>query len=162
MSSKIVPCVWFDGQAEEAASFYASVFPDSKITAVHRAPGDYPAGKEGNVLTVEFTVCGMQFMGLNGGPGHPLTDAVSFQVYTEDQEETDRYWNAIVEGGGEEIACSWCKDRFGLRWQIVPKRLTELMAEKDPAKSKAAFNAMMTMKKIDIAALDAAVEGVDA
>jgi 2-polyprenyl-6-hydroxyphenyl methylase/3-demethylubiquinone-9 3-methyltransferase len=99
---------------------------------------------------------------LNGGPGHPLTDAVSFQVFTEDQAETDRYWSAIIEGGGEEIACSWCKDRFGLRWQIVPRRLTELMAEKDPAKSKAAFNAMMTMKKIDIAALDAAVEGVDA
>lgn len=159
MSRKIVPCVWFDGQAEEAANFYASVFPDSAVTAVHRAPGDYPAGKEGDVLTVEFIVCGMAFMGLNGGPGHPLTDAVSFQVFTEDQEETDRYWNAIVEGGGEEIACSWCKDRFGLRWQIVPRRLTELMAENDLAQSKAAFQAMMTMKKIDIAALNAAVEG---
>ena len=162
MTNRIVPCLWFDGQAEEAADFYASVFPDSRVKAVHRAPGDYPAGKAGDALTVDFTVLGMDFLGLNGGSGHPFTDAVSFQVYTDDQEETDRYWNAIVDGGGEEIACSWCKDRFGLRWQIVPRRLMELMSEKDSTKSKAAFEAMMTMKKIDIAALDRAVEGAGA
>ncbi|MFL6722499.1 MAG: VOC family protein [Sphingomonas sp.] len=162
MSEKITACLWFDGQAEEAANFYASVFPDSRVKAVHRAPGDYPAGSAGNVLTVDFTVLGTDFVGLNGGPGHPFNDAVSFQVYTEDQEETDRYWDAIVGSGGEEIACSWCKDRFGLRWQIVPRRLMQLMSDKDPARSKAAFNAMMTMKKIDIAALDAAVEGAPA
>jgi 2-polyprenyl-6-hydroxyphenyl methylase/3-demethylubiquinone-9 3-methyltransferase len=157
MSTKIAPCLWFDGQAEEAANFYASVFPDSRVKAVHRAPGDYPSGKAGNVLTVEFTVLGMDFVGLNGGPQFKFDEAVSFQVYTDDQEETDRYWNAIVDNGGEESMCSWCKDRFGLSWQIVPKRLMELMSEKDPAKSKAAFEAMMQMRKIDIAALDAAV-----
>jgi len=158
MSTKIATCLWFDGQAEEAANFYASVFPDSRVTAVHRAPGDYPSGKAGNVLTVEFTVLGMDFVGLNGGPQFKFDEAISFQVYTDDQEETDRYWNAIVDNGGEESMCSWCKDRFGLSWQIVPKRLMELMSEKDPAKSKAAFEAMMQMRKIDIAALDAAVE----
>jgi 2-polyprenyl-6-hydroxyphenyl methylase/3-demethylubiquinone-9 3-methyltransferase len=157
MSTKIAPCLWFDGQAEEAANFYASVFPDSRVKAVHRAPGDYPSGKAGNVLTVEFTVLGMDFVGLNGGPQFKFDEAVSFQVYTDDQEETDRYWNAIVDNGGEESMCSWCKDRFGLSWQIVPKRLMELMSERDPAKSKAAFEAMMQMRKIDIAALDAAV-----
>jgi len=158
MSTKIATCLWFDGQAEEAANFYASVFPDSRVTAVHRAPGDYPSGKAGNVLTVEFTVLGMDFVGLNGGPQFKFDEAISFQVYTDDQEETDRYWNAIVDNGGEESMCSWCKDRFGLSWQIVPKRLMELMSEKDPAKSKAAFEAMMQMRKIDIAPLDAAVE----
>jgi len=158
MSTKIATCLWFDGQAEEAANFYASVFPDSRVKAVHRAPGDYPSGKAGNVLTVEFTVLGMDFVGLNGGPQFKFDEAISFQVYTDDQEETDRYWNAIVDNGGEESMCSWCKDRFGLSWQIVPKRLMELMSEKDPAKSKAAFEAMMQMRKIDIAALDAAVE----
>jgi predicted 3-demethylubiquinone-9 3-methyltransferase (glyoxalase superfamily) len=162
MSTKITPCLWFDGQAEEAANFYASVFPDSRVKAVNRAPGDYPSGKAGNVLTVEFTVLGMDFVGLNGGPQFKFDEAISFQVYTDDQEETDRYWNAIVDNGGEESMCSWCKDRFGLSWQIVPKRLMELMSEKDPAKSKAAFGAMMQMRKIDIAALDAAVEGVTA
>jgi 2-polyprenyl-6-hydroxyphenyl methylase/3-demethylubiquinone-9 3-methyltransferase len=161
VSTKIVPCLWFDGQAEEAANFYASVFPDSRVEAVHRSPGDYPAGKAGDVLTVSFTVLGMEFVGLNGGPGHPFNDAVSFQVYTDTQEETDRYWSAVVEAGGEEIACSWCKDRFGLRWQIVPRRLNELMTA-GGERSRRAFHAMMGMKKIDIAALDAAVEGVPA
>lgn len=159
MATKIAPCLWFDGRAEEAANFYASVFPNSSVNAVHRAPGDYPSGKAGDVLTVEFTILGMDFVGLNGGPQFKFDEAISFQVYTDDQEETDRYWNAIVEGGGEESMCSWCKDRFGLSWQIVPKRLMELMSEKDPAKSRAAFGAMMTMRKIDIAALDRAIEG---
>jgi 2-polyprenyl-6-hydroxyphenyl methylase/3-demethylubiquinone-9 3-methyltransferase len=162
MANKIAPCLWFDGQAEEAANFYASVFPDSRVKAVHRAPGDYPSGKQGNVLTVEFTVLGMDFIGLNGGPQFKFDEAISFQVYTEDQEETDRYWNAIVDNGGEESACSWCKDKFGLSWQIVPRRLMELMAEKDSVKAKAAFNAMMQMRKIDIAALDRAVEDASA
>ena len=162
MTGKIAPCLWFNGQAEEAANFYASVFPDSRVKAVNRAPGDYPAGKSGDVLTVEFTVLGMDFLGLNGGPQFQFDEAISFQVYTDDQEETDRYWSAIVDGGGEESVCGWCKDRFGLSWQITPKRLTQLMADQDPARSKAAFDAMMGMRKIDIAALDAAVEGVSA
>lgn len=162
MTGKIAPCLWFNGQAEEAASFYASVFPDSEVKAVHRAPGDYPAGKSGDVLTVEFTVLGMDFLGLNGGPQFKFDEAISFQVYTDDQEETDRYWSAIVDGGGEESVCGWCKDRFGLSWQITPKRLMQLMADQDPARSKAAFDAMMGMTKIDIAALDAAVEAVSA
>jgi 2-polyprenyl-6-hydroxyphenyl methylase/3-demethylubiquinone-9 3-methyltransferase len=132
------------------------------VKAVNRAPGDYPAGKQGDVLTVEFTVLGMDFLGLNGGPQFKFDEAVSFQVYTESQEETDRYWNAIVGGGGEESACGWCKDRYGLSWQITPRRLMELVSANDPAKAKAAFDAMMTMHKIDIAALDAAVEGVSA
>lgn len=159
MSGKIAPCLWFDGQAEEAANFYASVFPDSHVKAVHRAPGDYPAGQEGSVIMVEFTVLGSDFLGLNGGPQFKFDEAVSFQVYTDDQEETDRYWNALTSNGGEESMCGWCKDRFGLSWQITPKRLMELVSAKDPAKSKAAFNAMMQMRKIDIAALDAAVQG---
>jgi 2-polyprenyl-6-hydroxyphenyl methylase/3-demethylubiquinone-9 3-methyltransferase len=158
MSSRIAPCLWFNGQAEEAANFYASVFKDSRVKAVHRAPGDYPAGKKGDVLTVEFTVLGMDFLGLNGGPQFKFDEAISFQVYTDDQEETDRYWDAIVGNGGEENVCGWCKDRFGLSWQITPKRLMELMSAADPAKSKAAFDAMMQMRKIDIAALDRAVE----
>jgi 2-polyprenyl-6-hydroxyphenyl methylase/3-demethylubiquinone-9 3-methyltransferase len=162
MANKIAPCLWFDGQAEEAANFYASVFPDSRVKSVNRAPGDYPAGKAGNVLTVEFTVLGMDFLGLNGGPNFKFDEAVSFQVYTDNQEETDRYWNAITQNGGEESMCGWCKDRFGLSWQITPRRLMELTTERDPARSKAAFDAMMTMRKIDIAALERAVESVDA
>lgn len=160
MTGRIAPFLWFDDQAEEAANFYASVFPDSTVKAVHRAPGDYPSGKQGNVLMVEFTVLGMDVLGMNGGPQFTFDEAISFQVYTEDQEETDRYWNAIVGNGGEESMCGWCKDRFGLSWQITPKRLMQLLSEKDPAKAKAAFEAMMTMRKIDIAALDAAVEGL--
>lgn len=158
MPDKITPCLWFDGQAEEAANFYATVFPHSEIKAVHRAPGDYPAGKAGDVLTVEFTILGMPFVGLNGGPEFKFNEAVSFQVHTDDQAETDGYWSAIVDSGGQEIACGWCKDRFGLSWQIIPKRLTELLAE-GGERSRRAFNAMMEMTKIDISALNRAVEG---
>lgn len=160
MSRKIQPCLWFNKNAEEAARFYAETFPDSRIDSIDRAPGDYPSGKAGDVLVIQATILGMPFMLLNGGPEFKFDEAVSFQVETENQEETDRYWNAITKNGGEESVCGWCKDRFGLSWQITPKRLTQLMAEKDPEKSKAAFDAMMQMKKIDIAALDAAIEGV--
>jgi predicted 3-demethylubiquinone-9 3-methyltransferase (glyoxalase superfamily) len=162
MNRKIQPCLWFNGQAEEAARFYADTFPDSSVDSIERAPGDYPSGKAGDVLVVTATILGMSFMLLNGGPEFSFDEAVSFQVSTEDQEETDRYWNAIVSNGGEESVCGWCKDRFGLSWQITPKRLTDLMAEGNSAKAKAAFDAMMTMRKIDIAAIDAAVEGVSA
>ena len=162
MTRKIQPCLWFNGQAEEAARFYADTFPGSSVDSIERAPGDYPSGKAGDVLVVTATILGMPFMLLNGGPEFKFDEAVSFQVSTEDQEETDRYWNAIVSNGGEESVCGWCKDRFGLSWQITPKRLTDLMAEGDPVKSKAAFDAMMTMRKIDIAGIDAAVEGVGA
>jgi predicted 3-demethylubiquinone-9 3-methyltransferase (glyoxalase superfamily) len=162
MSRKIQPCLWFNKNAEDAAHFYAKTFPDSCIDSIERAPGDYPSGKAGDVLVITMTILGMPFMLLNGGPEFTFDEAVSFQVATDDQDETDRYWNAIVESGGEASVCGWCKDRFGLSWQITPKRLTDLMAEGDPAKSKAAFEAMMKMGKIDIAALNAAVEGVAA
>lgn len=157
MTNKIAPCLWFNGQAEEAAKFYAATFPDSRVDAVHRAPGDYPSGKAGDVLTVEFTVLGMPFLGLNGGPEFKFDEAISFQVYTYDQAETDRYWSAIVDNGGEESVCGWCKDRFGLSWQIVPRRLMQMLADPDTAKAKRAFEAMMQMVKIDIAKLDEAV-----
>jgi len=159
MTAKIQPCLWFDHNAEEAARFYAATFPDTRIDGVHRAPGDYPAGKQGNVLTVEMTIFGMPFLLLNGGPQFTFDEAVSFQVATEDQAETDRYWNAIVGNGGKESACGWCKDRFGLSWQITPKRLTQLISGGGEAASRA-FTAMMDMRKIDIAALDRAVGGV--
>ena len=162
MSRKIQPCLWFNKNAEEAAGFYAETFPDSRIDSIERAPGDYPSGKAGDVLVITMTILGMPFMLLNGGPEFRFDEAVSFQVATEDQQETDRYWNAIVSNGGEESFCGWCKDRFGLSWQITPKRLTDLIAQNDPARSKAAFEAMMKMGKIDIAALDAAVEGAHA
>lgn len=162
MTRKIQPCLWFNKNAEEAANFYAATFPDSRIDSIERAPGDYPSGNQGDVLVITMTILGMPFMLLNGGPGFKFDEAVSFQVSTEDQEETDRYWNAIITNGGSESVCGWCKDKFGLSWQITPKRLTELMAEEDPAKSKTAFEAMMQMGKIDIAALDRAVESVDA
>ncbi|HEX5238457.1 MAG TPA: VOC family protein [Sphingomicrobium sp.] len=162
MTRKVQPCLWFNKNAEEAANFYAATFPDSRIDSIERAPADYPSGKEGEVLVITMTILGMPFMLLNGGPEFSFDEAVSFQVSTEDQQETDRYWNAIVSKGGKESVCGWCKDKFGLSWQITPKRLTQLMAEKDPAKSKAAFEAMMEMGKIDIAALDRAVESVDA
>lgn len=155
----IAVCLWFDDNAEEAADFYASVFPDSHVDAVHRAPGDYPAGKQGNVLTVEFTVLGMPFLGLNGGPQFKFNEAVSFQVHTSDQAETDRYWNAIVGNGGAESECGWCKDRFGLSWQITPRALMEAITDPDPAAAKRAFEAMMTMRKIDIATIEAARRG---
>lgn len=157
--AKIAPCLWFDGDAEDAARFYAATFPDSDVTAVHRAPGDYPSGKQGDALTVEFTVCGLPFVGLNGGPHFKPNEAVSFQVFTDTQEETDRYWNAIVGNGGEESACSWCKDRWGFAWQIVPRVLTEALSNPDPAAAKRAFAAMMTMRRIDHAAIEAAVRG---
>jgi 2-polyprenyl-6-hydroxyphenyl methylase/3-demethylubiquinone-9 3-methyltransferase len=157
MKDRIATCLWFDKNAEEAAKFYAATFPDSRVGKILRAPGDFPSGKEGDVLTVEFTVLGMPFVGLNGGPEFHFDEAVSFMVYTEDQAETDRYWNAIVDNGGTESVCGWCKDRFGLSWQITPRRLMELMADPDREVTKCAFDAMMQMKKIDIAALDAAV-----
>ena len=161
MIAKIQPFLWFDGNAEEASRFYADTFPDSRVGAISRAPGDYPAGKKGDVLVVEMTILGMPFVLLNGGPTFKFNESVSFQVATDDQAETDRYWDAITKNGGEESACGWCKDRFGLSWQITPKRLTELMS-KGGETSKRAFNAMMEMRKIDIAALDRAVANVDA
>ncbi|WP_116091160.1 VOC family protein [Sphingomonas crusticola] len=160
--ARITPCLWYDGTAEEAAKLYASIFPDSSVDAVHRAPADYPSGKAGDVLTVDFTVLGMKFMGLNGGPYFQLNEAVSFQVHTADQEETDRYWDAIIANGGAPNACGWCKDKFGLSWQITPKVLTEMMTSKDAAASKRAMEAMMTMHKIDIAALERAFRGEEA
>jgi len=155
----ITPCLWYDGQAEEAARLYASIFPNSSVDAVHRSPADYPNGKAGNVLTVEFTVLGQKFLGLNGGPMFKFDEAISFQVHTADQEETDRYWNALIADGGQESRCGWCKDKFGLSWQITPKALTDMMASKDPAAAKRAMEAMMTMGKIDVAALERAYEG---
>ena len=159
MIAKNTICLWFDGSAEEAANFYAQTFPNSSVGKVLRAPGDYPAGKQGNVLTVEFTVCGIPCLGLNGGPGVPHTDAFSFQISTETQAETDRLWEAIVSNGGVESACGWCKDRWGLSWQITPRILMEAITDADPQAAKRAFNAMMTMGKIDIAAIEAARRG---
>ncbi|WP_232492070.1 VOC family protein [Novosphingobium kaempferiae] len=152
-------CLWYDGDAEEAANFYASVFPDTHIDSVQRAPADYPDGQAGNVLVVEFTVMGIGCIGLNGGPQFPHSEAFSFQVATDTQEETDRYWNAIVGNGGAESACGWCKDRWGLNWQITPRALTDAMANPDRAAAKRAMEAMMTMHKIDIATIEAAVAG---
>jgi predicted 3-demethylubiquinone-9 3-methyltransferase (glyoxalase superfamily) len=162
MTNKMTTCLWFGkGEARKAAEFYASVFPDSHIESVHDAVTDYPGGHKGEELTVEFTVLGRPFVGLNGGPNFKPNEAVSFMVFTNNQEETDRFWDAITKNGGEESACGWCKDRWGFSWQITPQRLMDLMSEGGD-RSKRAFEAMMTMKKIDIAALDAAVEGVDA
>ncbi len=158
MIAKNTICLWFDRDAEEAARFYASVFPDSAVHAVHRAPGDYPSGHQGDVLTVDFTVCGIACMGLNGGPAFRQTEAFSFQIATDDQEETDRYWNAIVGNGGQESACGWCKDKWGLSWQITPRTLTEAMAA-GGEEAKRAFEAMMQMRKIDVAAIDTARRG---
>ncbi|PKB25808.1 putative 3-demethylubiquinone-9 3-methyltransferase (glyoxalase superfamily) [Novosphingobium kunmingense] len=149
-------CLWYDGTAEEAARFYAETFPDSSVGQIQRAPGDFPGGKKGDPLTVEFTVLGLQCMGLNGGPIFPHTEAFSIQVATKDQEETDRYWNAIVSNGGQESECGWCKDKWGLSWQITPVQLTDAMRE-GGAIAQAAFTAMMTMRKIDVAAIEAAV-----
>ncbi|MBN9406980.1 MAG: VOC family protein [Burkholderiales bacterium] len=152
-------CLWYDGTAEEAARFYAQTFPDSSVGAVHRAPGDYPDGKQGDVLTVEFTVLGIPCLGLNGGPVFKHSEAFSFQVATVDQAETDRYWNAIVGNGGQASECGWCKDRWGLSWQITPIALTRAYTSSDRAAAKRAFDAMMSMGKIDVAAIEAAVRG---
>ena len=152
-------CLWFDRDAEAAARFYAATFPDSAVGAIHRAPGDYPDGQQGDVLVVEFTVLGLPCMGLNGGPAFRHSEAFSFQVATDDQAETDRYWNAIVGNGGQESACGWCKDRWGISWQITPVQLTRATTHPDRAAAKRAFDAMMTMRKIDIAAIEAAVAG---
>ena len=156
MTSKNTICLWYDSTALDAARFYAETFPDSVVRAVHRAPGDYPAGKEGDVLTVEFTVMGIPCLGLNGGSAVKPNMAFSFQVATDDQAETDRLWNAIVGNGGEESECGWCKDRWGLSWQITPRVLMAAITDPDPVVAKRAFEAMMTMRKIDIAAIEAA------
>jgi predicted 3-demethylubiquinone-9 3-methyltransferase (glyoxalase superfamily) len=158
----ITPCLWFDGNAEEAANFYAGLFPNSSVDSVNRSPADYPSGRAGDVITVEFTVLGMKILGLNGGPYFKFNEAVSFQVHTADQAETDRYWDALIADGGSASQCSWCKDRFGLSWQIVPKVLSEMMKSKDAAASKRAMQAMMQMTKIDIAALEQAYRSNEA
>jgi len=152
-------CLWYDKDAEAAASFYTATFPDSKVGARYYAPGDFPGGEEGDLLTVDFTVLGVPCVGLNGGPTFPQTEAFSFQVNTDTQAETDRYWNAIVGNGGAESACGWCKDKWGLNWQITPRVLTDAMANPDAAVRKRTFEAMMTMTKIDVAAIEAAVKG---
>ena len=159
MKPKNMICLWYDGTAREAAEFYAATFPDSSVGPVMTAPGDYPDGHKGDELTVEFTVCGIPCVGLNGGPQFKHSEAFSFQIATDDQEETDRYWNAIVGNGGAESACGWCKDKWGLNWQITPRALTDGMTDPDPAVRARVFEAMMTMHKIDIAAIEAARAG---
>ena len=159
MTSKIQPCLWFDGQAEEAARFYEATFPNSHVKGVYRAPTDYPSGKKGDVLTVEFTVAGVACIGLNGGPVFTHNEAFSFQIATDDQAETDRLWNAVVGNGGQQSACGWCKDKWGLSWQITPRALIEAISDPDPAATKRAFDAMMEMTKIDIARIEAARRG---
>jgi predicted 3-demethylubiquinone-9 3-methyltransferase (glyoxalase superfamily) len=158
MIAKNTICLWFNKDAEEAARFYAATFPDSKVTAVHKAPSDYPSGKAGDVITVDFTVFGVPCIGLNGGPTFTQSEAFSFQIATDDQQETDRYWNAIVNNGGRESACGWCKDRWGVSWQITPRVLIEALAAGGD-EAKRAFDAMMDMKKIDVAAIEAARRG---
>ena len=157
--ANVTVCLLFDGTAEEAARFYAKPFPVSSVSALHRAPGDFPSGHEGDVLMVEFTVLGIPCLGLNGGPAFKHSEAFSFQVATADQAETDRYWNAIVNNGGQESDCGWCKDRWGLSWQITPVALTRAVTDPDRAAAKRAFDAMMQMRKIDIAAIEAARRG---
>lgn len=161
MTPKNRICLWYNHDAEEAANFYAATFPDTRIDNVQRAASDYPGGKQGDALVVEFTVMGVPVIGLNGGPEFPQSEAFSFQVITEDQEETDRYWNAIVGNGGQESQCSWCKDKWGVSWQITPRVLAEGMADPDPEAAKRVMDAMMTMQKIDVAAIEAARRGAD-
>jgi 2-polyprenyl-6-hydroxyphenyl methylase/3-demethylubiquinone-9 3-methyltransferase len=157
--AKNTVCLWYDGEAEEAANFYAETFPDSSVDQVDRSPADYPAGKQGDVIVVWFTVMGIPCMGLNGGPEFKHNEAFSFQVSTNDQQETDRLWSAIVGNGGEESMCGWCKDKWGVSWQITPYALTEAISDPDPAAAKRAFEAMMEMQKIDIATIEAARRG---
>jgi len=159
MVSKNTVCLWYDRDAEAAARFYAKTFPNSSVGAVMRAPGDYPDGKQGDVLTVEFTVAGIPCIGLNGGPHFKHSEAFSFQIATDDQAETDRLWNAIVGNGGQESECGWCKDKWGLSWQITPRALTDAIMDPDRAAAKRAFDAMMTMRKIDIATIEKARKG---
>ena len=159
MPAKNTVCLWYDNAALEAATFYAEIFPDSRVDAVHHAPGDFPSGKQGEVLTVEFTVMGIPCIGLNGGSAFQPDEAFSFQVTTEDQTETDRYWDAIVSNGGKASECGWCKDRWGLSWQITPRVLTEAYTSGDRAVAKRAFDAMMTMSTIYVAKIEAAVRG---
>lgn len=159
MIPKNTVCLWYDGTALDAAEFYARTFPDSSVGPVHRAPSDYPSGKEGDVLTVEFTVMGIPCIGLNGGPIFPHSEAFSFQVATDDQAETDRLWDAIVGNGGQESECGWCKDKWGVSWQITPRVLTEAFTGADRTAAKRAFEAMLTMRKIDVAKIQAAARG---
>ncbi len=156
---KITPCLWFNGQAEEAAKFYVTLLPNSRIDRVYHSPADTPSGAAGTVLTVEFTLAGTQYLGLNGGPQFPFTEAVSFQIHCENQAEVDRLWTALTRNGGQEVACGWLKDRWGLSWQIVPIRLEELMHDRDREKARRVMEAMMEMVKIDIAALERAAAG---
>ena len=158
MKAKNMICLWYDKDAEEAARFYAATFPNTQVTAVHKAPSDYPSGKKGDVITVEFTVMGIPCIGLNGGPMFKHNESFSFQVATEDQKETDRYWNAIVGNGGEESQCGWCKDRWGVSWQITPRVLTDALSA-GGSEAKRAFDAMMPMQKIDVATIEAALRG---
>ncbi|WEK28114.1 MAG: VOC family protein [Candidatus Pseudomonas phytovorans] len=159
MTAKNTICLWYDNDAEEAANFYASVFPDSKVIALHKAPADYPSGKEGDVITVEFTVMGIPCVGLNGGSTFRHCEAFSFQVSTEDQAETDRLWDAIVGNGGEASVCGWCKDKWGISWQITPRILIEAIGHTDRAAARRAFEAMLQMGKIDVARIAAALKG---
>ncbi|GMV39076.1 MAG: VOC family protein [Myxococcales bacterium] len=159
MTSKATICLWFDKDAEDAARFYAATFPDSSVGAILRAPCDYPGGKAGDLLTVEFTVCGLPFIGVNGGPAFTPNESFSLQIHTEDQAETDRLWDAIIGNGGQESQCGWCKDRWGYSWQITPRALSEALADPDPAAARRAMEAMMHMKKLDIATVEAARRG---
>jgi predicted 3-demethylubiquinone-9 3-methyltransferase (glyoxalase superfamily) len=160
--SKITPCLWFDGQAEEAAAFYSSIFPDSRIDQVNRAPGDTPSGPEGSVLSVDFTIAGEPFMALNGGPEFTFNEAISFSIDCEDQAEVDRYWDVLIADGGEPSYCGWLKDRFGVSWQVVPKILPELLNGQDRERAKRALDAMLKMRKLDVAKIREAAEGVPA
>ncbi|HEX8512888.1 MAG TPA: VOC family protein [Allosphingosinicella sp.] len=159
MTDKITPVLWFDKEGEEAANFYVSLLPDSRIDRVTRSPADYPSGKEGDVITVDFTLAGRQYQALNGGPGFPFTEAVSFMIHCEDQQEVDRLWDALVDGGGEPVQCGWLKDRFGFRWQITPRAMLDMLASEDRAAARRAFEAMMGMVKLDVAELKRAFDG---